>query len=157
MRRWRVIALTRIVGLALLSIVLNLFTAPTQATDLWIKLESRLEQLATLHETEGLQRTINWAYRMALDDELEGERVRVEIELQLFADRERFLNRLRARGALVEVYFERFVQALVPLRWLKQLAREPEVRFVQAPITVDRDQGSVVSEGVFRSGAHRWH
>ncbi|MCS6936263.1 MAG: S8 family serine peptidase [Candidatus Bipolaricaulota bacterium] len=149
--------MTRIVGLALLSIVLPLLTTPTQATDLLAKLDSRLEQLATLYETEGLQRTINWAYRMALDDEVEGERVRVEIELQLFADRERFLNRLRAQGALVEVYFERFIQALVPLRTLKQIAQQTDVRFVQAPITVDRDQGSVISEGVFRSGAHRWH
>lgn len=148
----------RVFGLVLLAgILLSLFSTSTRATDLLVKLESRLADLSRLYETEGLMKTRSWAYQMALDDELDGERVRVEIELQLFADRERFLNLLRAQGALVEVSFERWVQALVPLRTLQQIAQQTDVRFVQAPVTVDRDQGAVVSEGLWRSGAHRWH
>jgi subtilisin family serine protease len=152
------IALRRGFGLVLLAgILLSLLPTRTQATDLLAKLESRLAHLATLYETEGLPKTASWAYQIALDDELEGERMRVEIELQLFADRERFLNMLRGQGALVEVYFERWVQALVPLPILKQIAQQTEVRLVRAPITVERDQGFIVSEGIQRSGATRWH
>lgn len=154
------IALRRIAALAL-SLLVGIFLgglpASTQVIRPVPKLDSRLTHLVTLYETAGLGSVKSWAQQMALDDELDGDLLRVEIELQSSADSQRFIRLAQERGARVEAFFDRWVQASLPLRALIEIAQRAEVRFVQPPIELSRDQGSVVSEGVRRSGAHRWH
>ncbi len=152
MRRIAALALALLVG-----ILLGVLPASTQVISLGPKLDSRLTHLVTLYETAGLSSVQSWAQQIALDEELAGELFRVEIELQSSADAQRFMRLVQEQGARVEAFFDRWVQALLPLRSLGEIAQRAEVRFVQPPVTVDTDQGSIISEGVRRSGAHRWH
>lgn len=130
---------------------------PTEAARLLPKLDSRLARMITLYEMEGRGSVRDWAQRLALEAEIEGDLVRVEIELQSHADLRQFVRSLQLQGARPEVFFDRWVQALVPIRLLPELALRPAVRFIQFPVELERDQGKIVSEGVARSGAQRWH
>ncbi|MCX8103636.1 MAG: PQQ-binding-like beta-propeller repeat protein [Candidatus Bipolaricaulota bacterium] len=87
----------------------------------------------------------------------EGDRVRVVIEIESANLASRVVSALKSIGGEIELSYDTQIQALVPIKNIRQIAEVKEVQFVRPPIQPVLMQGATVSEGQKLIGAPTWH
>ncbi|MDW8111180.1 MAG: S8 family serine peptidase [Candidatus Bipolaricaulota bacterium] len=140
-------------GVLLIAVSVVVSTSPqaqdTRLTKIQDLLMSALTAFEAHHELPELPAT--------KPEDLKAGRARVVVEAVASTEVSKLAERIGALGGRVESVYEQRVQALVPLRALRELATLETVEWVRTPLVPVFEQGSTVSEGVRVMGVEGWH
>jgi hypothetical protein len=135
------------------------FAAIAQEWDVWPqgkgfdhpKIANALEELISNSQTSPLFIT-DVLRQMPYNVHRRGDRVRVVIETESERAISKIASAIERGGGQVELNYGTQIQALLPLRNVRQIADLKEVQFVRLPVRPILTQGTFISEG---AEAHR--
>jgi outer membrane protein assembly factor BamB len=140
------------------------FAAIAQEWDVWPqgkgfdhpKIANALEELISNSQTSPLFIT-DVLRQMPYNVHRRGDRVRVVIETESERAISKIASAIERGGGQVELNYGTQIQALLPLRNVRQIADLKEVQFVRLPVRPILTQGTFISEGQKLIGAPAWH
>lgn len=97
------------------------------------------------------------AQQSLLSLKMRGDQVQVVIEVMAEDESPKIAQWVVQVGGEVELVYERWVQAFVPVRELESLEEMPEVQFIRLPVRPFLAQGPTRSEGLQVIGSEAWN